>query len=265
MKKWLLFFAVLLILPTVADAAVSAGESIRITEVMYDPAGTDADLEWLEIYNAGPDLVDLSGWTIEDAGGNKFTMPAFTKLGAGKYFLLYSDNTAFEARFGPGYLASLPVGTVHVNAFFIEMSNSGDVVTLKNDSGEVVDRVAWKNAFFGWTQSVPGGSDNTLVRNEITFVDNSSSWTTTVLPTPGTGLVWPTISTPAVVTPTPTASNSTSSTGERKRYVLVLGKEEEKVVYYCMPYYNNTGVSCEDYLKALRILYAISQDPKVEY
>ncbi|MFH0837932.1 MAG: lamin tail domain-containing protein, partial [Patescibacteria group bacterium] len=41
--------------------------SIIISEILADPVENDAENEFIEIYNAGPEVVDLSGWRLDDA------------------------------------------------------------------------------------------------------------------------------------------------------------------------------------------------------
>ena len=51
---------------TLGNSPVSA--QIRINEILPDPIGTDTGLnELVEIYNAGPTSIDVTGWAIEDA------------------------------------------------------------------------------------------------------------------------------------------------------------------------------------------------------
>ena len=44
-----------------------ADAQVRINEILPNPLGTDTGTEWVEIYNAGPGPVDLTGWAIDDA------------------------------------------------------------------------------------------------------------------------------------------------------------------------------------------------------
>ena len=38
----------------------SAYASVIISEIMYDPQGTDTDHEWVELYNSGSDAVEIT-------------------------------------------------------------------------------------------------------------------------------------------------------------------------------------------------------------
>ena len=63
MKKIILSLLFLLLFP----AFVSA--DIYITEIMHSPSISDPDGEWIEIYNSGDTVVNLSNYTID---GNDF-------------------------------------------------------------------------------------------------------------------------------------------------------------------------------------------------
>jgi hypothetical protein len=45
----------------------AAGAQVVINEILPNPSGDDVGTERLEIYNAGPNPVDLTGWAIDDA------------------------------------------------------------------------------------------------------------------------------------------------------------------------------------------------------
>ncbi len=86
---------------------------MRINELMIDPG--DGDTEWIELYNAGETSVDLAGWTIEDGSGAKTTLVG-----------TWIPGQFFVVKDVPGVL-----------------NNTGDVVVLRDDKGEVHDRVSY--------------------------------------------------------------------------------------------------------------------------
>lgn len=49
--------------------ALETGRLI-VTEIQNDPAGEDSEREFVELYNPGPSVVDLTGWTVEDCAGH---------------------------------------------------------------------------------------------------------------------------------------------------------------------------------------------------
>ena len=54
-------------------------QNVVINEVLYDPEGADAGYEWIELFNAGNQSVDLENWKIQRAGTefeDVFTFPS---------------------------------------------------------------------------------------------------------------------------------------------------------------------------------------------
>jgi flagellar hook assembly protein FlgD len=57
----------LAVLATFALFAGSAHAAVYINEILPNPVGTDNGFEYVEIYNSGPNAVDMTGWAIDDA------------------------------------------------------------------------------------------------------------------------------------------------------------------------------------------------------
>ncbi|MEW4922206.1 lamin tail domain-containing protein [Algibacter sp. 2305UL17-15] len=109
-----------------------------INEVLYDPAGDitgdangdgtrDAnDDEFIEFFNSGPEL-DLSGYTISDASSLRHTFPNGTIIPANGVLVLFGGGTP-TGSFGGAIVQTASEGQIN-------MSNSGDLVTLADPSG----------------------------------------------------------------------------------------------------------------------------------
>jgi hypothetical protein len=67
---------------------------VLISEVMYDPSGTEPDEEWIEVYNATTEPRLLSGLTIKDGGNRTATIDtgATPLVIAGHDFLVLARN-----------------------------------------------------------------------------------------------------------------------------------------------------------------------------
>jgi len=70
---------------------------VVINEIMYNPSGGggDSPKEWVEIYNAGDDVIDTDGWTI---GGDSLSAhsqfgDSSTKIPAGGYAIITAETT----------------------------------------------------------------------------------------------------------------------------------------------------------------------------
>lgn len=83
--------------------------------------------DWAELFNAGDEAVDLSGWGFSDSKSNpyKWTFPAGTTIQPGGYLIVICDGT--DAR--GAYL--------HAG---ISLSADGETLTLTDPDGRTVDR-----------------------------------------------------------------------------------------------------------------------------
>jgi len=129
MKKILLFAALIFAVSHTAHA--QAESDIVITEIMYNPPGSDS-LEFIELYNKSNFGVNLTGWQfiegITHSLSGIFISPK-------SYIILAKDKPTFESIFG-------------VPAFEWEdggLSNSGDTLVLVNALGEVMDSLRYND------------------------------------------------------------------------------------------------------------------------
>ncbi len=61
---------------------------VAINEVLFDPAGTDTGLEWIEIYNSGLTAENLSGWQLYPDGIGYFSFPDGFVLPPGSFVVV---------------------------------------------------------------------------------------------------------------------------------------------------------------------------------
>ncbi len=108
-----------------------------ISEVMFNPASSEDDWEWVELFNPGSEVIDLAGWVFDDA--NSVAQPsaniATGTIPAGGSAVLYNaDDLAagdFEAAWGAGVNL---VGVTNWNA--AALNNGGDTLALWSSFGE---------------------------------------------------------------------------------------------------------------------------------
>ncbi len=91
-------------------------KDLRINEISANPS---ADDDWLEIYNSGPYVVDLSGMYLSDDITNptKHQIPAGISIAPYSFLVFIADNTN---------------GPLHVN---FGLSSSGETVVLSDVGG----------------------------------------------------------------------------------------------------------------------------------
>jgi micrococcal nuclease len=104
---------------------------LRIGQVVYDPAQGEAIEEYIEIINDGPPL-DVEGWRLHDLQGNTFVFPAFT-MATDRRCRVYTAQ-ADPAFCGLSFFEDQPV-----------WGNGGDVATLVDPAGTVVDERCWRD------------------------------------------------------------------------------------------------------------------------
>lgn len=97
---------------------------IVINEILPDPEGvSDAEGEYIELFNKNKEKVNLSGWKIADAMGKEsafYTLPEKTIIGAEEFLVFYRFTTK------------------------IILNNGGDNISLIQPNGKVVDSVTFQ-------------------------------------------------------------------------------------------------------------------------
>lgn len=111
--------------PFVASPPPVVQSNVKINEIYS--RGTEANPDWIEIYNTSNTQVDLSGYKIYDSGGQggtkpKKQFPAGSTLPANGFFVIEVDDKT-SSGFG--------------------LSSDGETVWLENPSGSVIDEIAF--------------------------------------------------------------------------------------------------------------------------
>jgi hypothetical protein len=129
--SWAIVFLVLFNIAQNRPAMVKAEEQVRINEFLaVNDIGLDDEdrdeSDWIEIYNAGTDTVDLNGWYLTD-DANDLRQWAFPEV------MLGSD--AYLVVFASGKNRTNPLGTLHTN---FKLSGSGEYLGLIRPDGQTV-------------------------------------------------------------------------------------------------------------------------------
>ena len=149
--------------------------AVTITEIHYNPPGSDSGLEFIELHNDGPTVVDISDWAF--TAGVDFTFPRGTWIAGGGYLALCADETAFRAAY--------PNAAV-VGPFSGRLDSSGEELILSNNGGAQIVRLRYGDR--GKWPSLPAGTGHTLsLRSPRLDPAEPESWTASALPggTPG--------------------------------------------------------------------------------
>lgn len=140
-------FLVLQIIPLTVHA------DVIISEIMYNPAGSDSDptatppfnREWVEIYNTGEEVVDLSGWQFGDSQDNTWAtpFPDQTMIAPGAVLVVTGDGASFSAQWGS------TVRRIEV-ADFPNLANNpsatDEIAALRDASGVIRDIVNYDDS-----------------------------------------------------------------------------------------------------------------------
>jgi hypothetical protein len=140
---------------------------LLLSQVLYDASGTDADLEFVEILNAGDRVVDAGGLVLEDDDGG-FVLPPHRPVMPGGRLLVARDRAAPFERWG-----------VHPDVWGmgLRLANDGDVVRLGDGEGRTLDEVAWEGFVPGWERLSAGEGEALLRLEGRTGGCDPGSWT----------------------------------------------------------------------------------------
>lgn len=184
--------------PSIADSGGTPGQpnstsnilpaksmSLVINEIMYEPLTGYA--EYVEIYNASEDTINLAGWKLIEGGGKYFTLSTRTfYLYPNQFFVVASDSSIL--RLYPQLMDELNSGRIRiVNSSDLSLSNSGDIVFIKDIFDNTIDSVAYSPNWHN--PDVDNYKGRSLERINPSLNSNDGrNWSTSVNPLGGTPL-----------------------------------------------------------------------------
>ncbi len=122
-----------------------SGEAeVVIYEIMYRPASLNAEEEYIELANTGPEDADLSGWSFDR--GIQYVFPSETVLKAGGFLIVSSSPSVFQKRSGDHQT---------FGPFDGRLNNNGETIQLTDSLGQLIDRVSYKDEL-GWPERANG-------------------------------------------------------------------------------------------------------------
>jgi hypothetical protein len=151
------------------NASFSVGSPVvpvRITEIMYNPAGKNTgDLGFIEIENLGANSINIGGYYFL---GVSYIFPPNTVIAPGQFMVIGSDSdiSAWQAEYP----------TVSAIGYFDGgLSNSGQQVALLNTGGEIVDSVNYLSND-GWPTAADGNGPSLEIINPMGNPDDPTNW-----------------------------------------------------------------------------------------
>lgn len=178
------------------------GGALVLSEVMPNPdAPSDehAAHEWVEVYNAGDDGVDLSGWAVADRSRAAFV----------EGVVVPAESYAVISAGG----AEIPDGVIETgigsSRFGYGLRNDGDAVLLYAPDGTLVDAMSYGDIdLYGPDQPDAPPPGETLARD--VEAGEPGAWQLSLRPTPGDENVFP-----ERAAESPTAGETPEDTPER--------------------------------------------------
>lgn len=161
-----IFVAALLIAAAFMRPAARA--EVIITELMYNPDGSDTDHEWGEIFNTGSTAVNIGGWQFGDAADGQWAdaFPVNTILQPQQALVVTSNAPVFDAQWGAGInriqLANFP-------PLANTPSTNNERPSLRN-GGQIIDAVTYNENFNALVDPWPKIDDSSSNHNSIFVV-----------------------------------------------------------------------------------------------
>lgn len=155
--------------------ALSAA-GLVVTEIMYHPpapsaaetaAGfTESDFDFIELQNAGPTSIDLTGAELKEGVEFQFTSGT---LAPGEFIVVVADTAAFAMRYGSGINVA--------GAFSGSLANGGEELLLEDVNGDELLRFTFDD---GWQPATDGDGRSLVIVNPFGSPaqwEQPTSWT----------------------------------------------------------------------------------------
>ena len=141
--------------------ALTAG--VHINEILYRAPDDLEKLEYVELWNSGPESVDLSGWSF--SAGIEFEFPSGSIFKSGAFLVVAKNAWLFERIYGmqPDF------------EFRKSLNDKGERLSLSDRSGALVESVKY-NDKAPWPLSADGGSASLERISIAASPDNPHNW-----------------------------------------------------------------------------------------
>ncbi|MEM7260626.1 MAG: lamin tail domain-containing protein [Planctomycetota bacterium] len=169
---WCLLGALCLSTPALA---VDSTGIIVISEIMYHPREGGSSLEYIELHNASPAPIDVSGWYF--SRGISFTIPSGTFLEGDQYLVIARDAAAARARYGIGNLIGDWGNGCDGDGggSGCGLDNGGETIELSEHNGIVHTRVSY-NDRGNWPAAADGAGHSLEMTSVHKPQNDSDSW-----------------------------------------------------------------------------------------
>ncbi len=140
---------------------------VLISEIMYHPkppVGVTGNLEFIELYNAGPVFEDLGGWRI--SGAVEYTFPEGFRLEAGAFVVVAADPAAMQSV----YSLSGVLGP-----FTGALNNAGEVIQLLDSFGALKLEIEYSTRH-PWPEAADGAGCSLVLSRPSWGAEDPRAW-----------------------------------------------------------------------------------------
>lgn len=150
------------VIDTILYNPLIALESLRITEIMYNPPEPGSDVhEYIEIYNPSAVPVNLNGFSFSQGVNLTFGNVIIPSMG---YVVACEDSMALFTQFGAS-------GYEWTGA----LTNGGEDIVLKDSNGQVLDSVRYSNSG-SWPSEADDGGASIVLCDLSADQNDGGSW-----------------------------------------------------------------------------------------
>jgi hypothetical protein len=159
---------------------------VVINEIHHEPLENHDPVEFVELFNSGNAIVDVSGWSLTDAV--EYSFPAGTTIEASGYLVVAEDPEALKASYAADALGPWTGQILRLDdqGNIIEqrpgrLNNDGERVVLQDATGTGIDQVDYK-VRFPWPIGSGGDGGSMELINPVLDNNLGSSWRTSLAP-----------------------------------------------------------------------------------
>jgi hypothetical protein len=149
---------------------VVASDTINlvINEINYNSSDQFNTGDWVEIYNNGSGVVDISGWYFKDENeDNMFIFPENSNIESNSYIVLVQDIESFSTLF--------PESSNLYGSFNFGLSGGGEEISLYDVSDGLIDQVEYSDDL-PWPTEPDGNGPTLELIHPDSLNEFSSSW-----------------------------------------------------------------------------------------
>lgn len=149
------------------------GLTIVINEIMANPSTSETTTEFIELYNTTGSPIDVQDWTIDDGGTAETIATTPTTILANGYGVII-DNDSTLSISPPAVELEGPDTTICTGGLL----NTGEVLTLRDNTGAMVDQVDYSDFDDrkNWSGDGPNDGPSLECINPLSDNSDGSNW-----------------------------------------------------------------------------------------